>query len=75
MHRRVIVPEESAAALMAQHVVIQSRQRNRSSSLLLRLNGPLVAEPNWQIKDITLAYLELQPEFLTPITPVTQEVF
>jgi ABC-2 type transport system ATP-binding protein len=80
MHKRVIVPGEHVALLTAQHVVIQSSQSGRSSSLLLRLNGPLVAEPNWQIKDITLeditlAYLELPAESLAHVAPTKQEVF
>jgi ABC-2 type transport system ATP-binding protein len=80
IHKHVTVPEESVAALTAQHVVIKSTQHNRFTSCLVRLNGPLAIEPNWQIKDITLeditlAYLELQSEFVLPSAPATQEVY
>jgi ABC-2 type transport system ATP-binding protein len=78
-HTRLIVPEQYAANLTEQHTVVQRSHTGRQTSLLLRLNTALIADPSWQVieislEDVILAYLEQQSAPVNTVTPEKQEV-
>jgi ABC-2 type transport system ATP-binding protein len=58
-HRVLVGPRKGTTAIERDHTVIQTERTVRQTTLLVRLNGPLVAGPDWEAGDVSLEDLVL----------------
>ena len=77
-HKLLVGPRRDPAAIAAVHSVVQARQTERQTSLLVRTNGH-IWDPSWEVHDvqleeIVLAYLGQSTEDSQAATGVTREV-
>ena len=55
----LVGPRKDTTAIERDHTVIQTERTVRQTTLLVRLNGPLVAGPDWEAGDVSLEDLVL----------------
>jgi ABC-2 type transport system ATP-binding protein len=63
-HKRLVGPRQEVDAIASVHMVIETSQTQRQTTLLVRTKGPLF-DPSWEVQevsleDIVLAYLSQQ---------------
>jgi ABC-2 type transport system ATP-binding protein len=75
-HKRLTGPHDHVGSIAHKHRVIQTKKAERHTTLLVRLNGPML-DPAWIVEDITLEDIVLgylaQPTHDTEFTETRME--
>ena len=58
-HRVLVGPRKDTTAIERDHTVIQTERTARQTTLLVRMKGPVVADPAWEAGDVCLEDLVL----------------
>ena len=58
-HRVLVGPRKDTTAIERDHTVVQADRTARQTTLLVRLNGPVITGPEWEAGDVTLEDLVL----------------
>jgi len=58
-HQVLVGPRKDTTAIERDHTVVQTERTSRQTTMLVRLNGPVVADPGWEAEDVSLEDLVL----------------
>jgi ABC-2 type transport system ATP-binding protein len=58
-HRVLVGPRKDTKAIERDHTVVQAERTVRQTTMLVRLNGPVVPHPEWEAVDVSLEDLVL----------------